>query len=159
MSDGAIIYFAQYLVAFSPIAFVVFSMTLGGSDRRHLYLLCAAALGAGYGVARLLGALYYDPRPFVQDGIMPLFPHAATNGLPSSHMLFAATLAMSVWTCDRRMGAALWVIALLVGAARVAAGVHHFIDIAGSALVAMAVVGTIERLRNLRRRRQHIVHQ
>jgi undecaprenyl-diphosphatase len=146
MSDGVIIYFAQYLAVFPPLALVVFSLTLPGARRNHLYLLGAAGLLAAYALARLGGMLYFDPRPFVSDGVTPLIRHAATNGMPSEHMLFVATLAMVAWCFDKRFGAALWFMAIMVGVARVLAGVHHPIDIATSSVIAIGAVWAVERV-------------
>ena len=135
-----IIVVAKYLIAL-PIALIVWCLwTLRGGKRRELVLLSAVSLPLSYIVGFIAGHLYYSPRPFVVTHTAPLFAHAADNGFPSDHMLLAATLAMLGWSVNWRFGALLWLLALAIGFARVAAGVHHTLDLVGSAAIAIAVV-------------------
>jgi undecaprenyl-diphosphatase len=79
--------------------------------------------------------LWTDPRPFVVDGRAPLIAHAADNGFPSDHTTFAAAIAAALLPWRRRLAAGLLLLAAAVGAARVAAHVHHVPDIAGGFLI------------------------
>src|SRR5205085_7935625 len=92
-----------------------------------------------YVTAKVLGHVYYDPRPFVQEHFTPLIPHDADNGFPSDHTLITAGVAAVIYFFNRPWGFALLGLALLVGAARVAAGVHHPVDIVGSIVIAVVV--------------------
>ncbi len=69
-----------------------------------------------------------------------MIAHVADNGFPSEHMLFASTIAMLMLYVNKRVGIFLWIIALCIGAARVAAGVHHTLDVAGAILIAVVAV-------------------
>jgi len=89
----------------------------------------------GLGLIVLAGSLYHDRRPFVVEHIRPLFAHAADNGFPSDHATLVAFLAVCVLFYSRRWGVSLVVIAVLVGAARVAAHVHSPLDIAAGYLI------------------------
>jgi membrane-associated phospholipid phosphatase len=55
-------------------------------------------------------------------------------------MAVAATMAFVVWTYNRPLGAVLGVLALLVGIARVVAGLHYTIDIVASIVLAILAV-------------------
>ena len=88
-------------------------------------------------LARIGGHFYYDTRPFVRDHVKPLFAHAPDNGFPSDHALLTSFLAYSFWRYSKPFAAALFVNALLVSAARVAAHVHSPIDIVGSFIFAL----------------------
>lgn len=97
--------------------------------------------------------LWTDPRPFVVDGQPPLIPHGADNGFPSDHTTFAAAIAAALLPWRRRLAAALLVLAAGVGAARVAAHVHHVPDVAGGFLIgavaaAVAILAVRALLRN-----------
>lgn len=94
------------------------------------------SLVLSFALSRVAGALYYNPRPFVVDGIEPLIPHAPDNGFPSDHTLLFATLAAIAWHFDKRASLGLWVAAAGVGAYRVYARVHHPLDILGSVVIA-----------------------
>ena len=83
-------------------------------------------------LAKLGSHLYTDPRPFVQGHFTPLIGHTNDNGFPSDHTLLASFVGWLVLAYDRRWGWALLLVAALIGAARMAAGVHHLSDIIGS---------------------------
>jgi undecaprenyl-diphosphatase len=76
-------------------------------------------------------------RPFVALGGMPIFAHAADASFPSDHV----TLGMSMLgarIADRRIQWATAVVVLLVGLARVLAGVHWLDDIVAGAILGLA---------------------
>jgi undecaprenyl-diphosphatase len=82
-----------------------------------------------------------SPRPFIVTGRPALIPSATDNGFPSDHTLLVATVAAVITLVDRRAGAVFWALALVVGVARVLAGVHHPIDVAGSVVIALIAAG------------------
>jgi undecaprenyl-diphosphatase len=86
--------------------------------------------------------LHTDPRPFVQNpNLHPLISHSADNGFPSDHSAAAGLIATLVVLRDRLVGSILWVAAVGVAAARVAAHVHHVQDVvAGLAIGGLAAV-------------------
>ena len=81
-----------------------------------------------------MGSLIVSPRPFVVDHVPPLIPVATENGFRSDHTLLAMAVADVVFAFRRRAGSVLFALAALVGLGRVAAHVHHPIDVVGSAL-------------------------
>jgi undecaprenyl-diphosphatase len=134
--DALIIFCAKYLVFI--IGVVGFAGILFVQDWKRYGLLVLGSLVISFAVGKGLGLLWYDTLPFVQNGTTPLIAHAANNGFPSDHMLFAATLASAVFLYSPAAGGVLWLLALCVGISRVLAGVHHPVDIAAAALVAIA---------------------
>ena len=89
----------------------------------------------------VLGSYLFDnPRPFISDGVTPLFSSALDNGFPSDHTLLTAFLAFAVLVYSRRLGIALLILAFIVGWARVAGGVHHAVDVLGSFAIAGVAV-------------------
>lgn len=83
-------------------------------------------------VAIIGSRLYYDPRPFVVGHFTPYFPHTNDNGFPSDHTLLASFLGFMVLRYKKGWGSLLLILALIIGLARVIAGVHHLADIAGA---------------------------
>jgi undecaprenyl-diphosphatase len=69
----------------------------------------------------------------------PLITHAADNGFPSDHTLLVAALAMTLWFYDKRLSWWVWLVAILVGLARVVSGVHYLTDIIGSIVIVLIV--------------------
>ena len=95
-------------------------------------------LPLSYIIAKVVGHLYFDPRPFVVGHFTPLLSHAADNGFPSDHTLFGAAIAAVIFRFSRKTGTFLLFLAIFVGVARVFAGVHHTVDIAGSIVIVLA---------------------
>ncbi len=93
-------------------------------------------------LVKVAGAVHTDPRPFVVDpSVKPLFAHPADNGFPSDHTALAAGIGVLVARYRGALGALLLALAAGIGAARVAAHVHHPQDIvAGALLGALAAV-------------------
>lgn len=87
--------------------------------------------------------LYYDTRPFVTEHTVPLIAHAADNGFPSDHTLLTAFIGFTIYLHSRTVGGVLLLVALLVGVARVAARIHHPIDIVGSFVIAALSVAIV----------------
>ncbi len=140
MYEVLVIFAAKYLIWIVAAIFVGYFFVARKRVKRKLLLLSVISLPLAYAAAWLAGKLYWDPLPFVLSGATPLIAHVANNGFPSDHMVFAVALATLALLFNRRLGIFLWVLALLVGTARVAAGVHHSVDIVAGAAIAAVVV-------------------
>ena len=140
-----IAFVAQYAVFVVPAGALLVWWRAGRRDKVALAVAAVVTIVlAGIGI-ELAALLWTDPRPFVADGQTALVAHAADNGFPSDHTTLAAAVAAVVLAWRRRVGVALLVVAAAVGAARVAAHIHHVPDVlAGAAIgVACAVVGVV----------------
>src|SRR5512146_1375903 len=150
------------------------ALRLGASAaQRERWLGQRALLSAVVGVALalclniLLGALIFEPRPFISHpGVAhELIAHAADASFPSDHEAVAIALTLTIYalwllrrlrrersgkSADARLGraapalvGALLALALaaFIGFARVFVGVHYPIDIVGGAVCAAVGVG------------------
>src|SRR6185437_14430901 len=138
--DSLIIFGAKYLVAVPFLVLVLYFILAKTEVKYRLVWMSVFGMAFAYALARIAGDLYNNPRPFVAGHFKPLIEHAADNGFPSDHTLFAATVAAIVFYFNKRMGLVLWVVALLISASRVAAGVHHAIDTVASMAIAIVAV-------------------
>lgn len=68
------------------------------------------------------------PRPFL-SGVVPLFMHGGYNSFPSGHATFFSALALSMFFYHKKRGWYFLLSAIVIGLARVIAGVHYPIDI------------------------------
>ena len=140
--DGLTVVVAQYLVFIIPVAAAFIWLFLPRQDRAGLAVQAVVSLVIAAVLIKLAAAIHTDPRPFVVDpSIRPLFAHSADNGFPSDHTTLAATVAFAVMIYRRWLGALLLVASISVGAARVAAHVHHGQDIVAGVLIAALAVG------------------
>jgi undecaprenyl-diphosphatase len=93
------------------------------------------ALAVGLVLERVLAR----PRPFGELAITPLVAHVADSSFPSDHTLIGAALVGPMLLSVPRLGLALFGWAVLVGTARVAAGLHYPSDIIGTSVLALGI--------------------
>ncbi|MFZ2187012.1 MAG: phosphatase PAP2 family protein [Candidatus Moraniibacteriota bacterium] len=136
--ETIIIFGAQYLYLLIVLVALAYIWRQPREQRWKIILCAAIALPLTYIAAKILSQLYYDPRPFVVGQFAPLLPHDADNGFPSDHTLLGSAVAAVIFLFNRKIGNTLFIIAFLVGASRVFAGIHHFTDIFGSMAIAAA---------------------
>ena len=131
---------AKYVVYVILLAAAVLWFTRPKTDRWPLAVNGVLAAAIGLLLTKLAGKLYYDPRPFVVHHLTPLISHAADNGFPSDHTVLSALVAFWAFQVSRLWGTVLLVLAIAVGASRVAAHVHSPQDIVGGFVIAGVAV-------------------
>lgn len=139
ISQQVIIFGAKYLFAVIIVIASIYLIRQNAWGRKKILLLACISLPLAYIVAKLSSMWYFDPRPFVTGHFTPLIPHAPDNGFPSDHTLISAAVASVVYFMRENLGWFLLFLAFLVGASRVGAGVHSWIDIFGSMVIAFGV--------------------
>lgn len=139
LADNLIIFGAKYLIFVLAVAAFLYFLKQDRAAQKQMAVFAILVLPLSYLTAKLSSLFFYNPRPFVDGSVVPLFSHAADNGFPSDHTLFASAVAAVILYFDRKVGALLFAAVILVGLARVLAGVHHAIDIVGSILIVLAV--------------------
>ncbi|HUX36211.1 MAG TPA: phosphatase PAP2 family protein [Candidatus Paceibacterota bacterium] len=135
--DFAIVFIAKYFYLLAIAIAAVLFFVQQRKTQRSMIVCGAIVAPLAYVISRIASHFYYNPRPFVVGHFIPLMAHAADNGFPSDHVLLVGAIAMIIWFYDRKISAALWLIALLIGWARVASGIHHAADIAGSIVIVL----------------------
>jgi undecaprenyl-diphosphatase len=132
------VYVAASQVLFMALLAVL--AAIGGAKRRAAV---AAGIGAGLALAcaQVISRAVDRPRPFVSDpGSVHLFArHVADAGFPSDHATAAFAIATAIFLRDRRLGAAVLVLAGVLAAGRVALGVHYPTDVVAGAGLGAAV--------------------
>lgn len=131
-----IILVAKYFIVLSAVGFLYVLYRIPRSEKVNFIILAVLGGILSLVIAKLASHFINDPRPFVQGHFTPWISHATDNGFPSDHTLLAAFLAWISLTKSRKIGGILLVVALLIGLARMAAGVHHSWDILGSFVIA-----------------------
>jgi undecaprenyl-diphosphatase len=135
-----IVFASQYLIILVAIGACLPLIKLT-SIKRGAYVLVAILSGVcALILAKLASSLYFDPRPFTR-GVHALISHTADNGFPSDHTWLCVTAAGVAFTASRRLGFILLLLALVVGSARVMAGVHSAVDVIGG--VAVGLLGVL----------------
>ncbi len=134
------------LIAFIGVYFW-YSIPLGllicwfvGRDRfrsRKLVLMTFIGLIISRGIlAEILKLVIIRPRPFlVYPAVTQLIFKEYESAFPSGHAAAVFGMATVIYFYNRKAGVGLMVLGLLIGAARVAGGVHYPTDIIGGAVV------------------------
>lgn len=130
--DSVIVFVAKYLLYLSVLIVGIHWLIASKRDKIDLFAHYLVGGLIALVLAKIGAHFYYDTRPFVSHHIKPLMPHAADNGFPSDHALLSSFLGFTMLAYSRRLGYGLLVLAVLIGAARVAAHIHSPIDIVGS---------------------------
>lgn len=151
--DGFILFLAQYLPYLLTAAFGLYVLQEIKEGRAQLVAL-ALGIGAPF-LARLAAAFIHSfelsARPYITEDI-PHLLNVATASFPSGHAATFFALAAIMYAHDQRLGIAFFVLATLMGIARVAAGVHYPVDIVGGAAIGMLIGWMALRFRPLLRR-------
>lgn len=135
-ADNLGIFLAAYLPYLLLVGFFILIYAQKESRRRWMLFIegaLATLLARGI-ITELIRYFYTHPRPFDVYGFSPLIPESG-NSFPSGHMTFYFALAMVMLFWSRRWGVRYLVLALLIGLARIYAGVHWPLDILGGALI------------------------
>lgn len=135
--DLLFIFGAKYLLILSLIIGAWWFLKLPRIQKKDALIFGSLTLALSFIFGKIASMLYYNSRPFVIDHFSPLIDHIADNGFPSDHMLLVSAIAAVVSFYNKRIGFTLWILAILVGISRVFVGVHHFIDIFGSLIIAI----------------------
>ena len=135
--DAIMIFVAQYVYIGVVLIGAGFFFLQPRAIQKGMVICGAIVAPLAFVLSRVSGALYYDPRPFVVGHFMPLMAHAPDNGFPSDHVLLTGAVAMVIWFYNRNLSIVLWVLALLIGGARVYVGIHHATDIIGSVVIVL----------------------
>lgn len=146
MINSLFIFGAKYLYLAVIIIAIFYFIKQGKETQKKLAFFSIIVLPLSYITAKVAGLLYYDPRPFVQSGMAPLIPHIADNGFPSDHVLLCAAIAAIIYSFNKKISALAWLLTIFVGLSRIYVGVHHFADVAGSAIIVMVIYYLTKRL-------------
>ena len=156
--NSLIVFVAKYFLYLSVLLVALYWLRSTTSTKIEIGFRLVVGGLIALALAKVGAQLYYSTRPFVSDHVTPLFAHAPDNGFPSDHALLASFLGFTVLGYSRRAGVILLINAVLIGAARVGAHVHHPLDILGSfvfsalAVLVTAMIARNERVARLWRR-------
>lgn len=105
-------------------------------------LATGAGLGLTYLISLALAAAHPEKRPFQTHRVHLLLAHAPGQAFPSDHATAAFGIALAVLVfLSWRWGVGLFLVALVIGFARVYVGIHYPGDIAGGLVAAVLGVG------------------
>lgn len=140
--DRVIVFFAVYfpvVVIILAGLFLLFHHEVFKADKpfeilKQKYREIALVFAAGtlaWIFAHLFKFLFHAPRPIESlEGINLLFDKTG-GGFPSGHAAFFTALAFAIFFTHKKASYVFMLLALLIGLARIAAGVHFPADVLG----------------------------
>jgi undecaprenyl-diphosphatase len=131
------LFFAKYGIVLIVLSFIYLIL----KRRINAFICSFVAMFVAGSIDLLIVMLWRRPRPFISHSDQILTP--ITEGLrvysvsfPSVHTYIAFGIATSVFLYGhKRLGIALYVLAILVAIGRVGAGLHYPSDVIGGALL------------------------
>jgi undecaprenyl-diphosphatase len=132
--DLLIIFFAEYFPFVVIVGFIFLALNCWRHQEKRNALSYAVAILAGFigrfGIAEAIRFFYHHPRPFVALHTSHLLTENSYS-FPSGHTIFFFALATATYFFNKKLSYFLFGSGLIIGLARVAAGVHYPADIAG----------------------------
>ena len=108
---------------------------------RELHQRGVIVAGMGVGIAnaavKITNAFYFRHRPFDTYEVNLLFYPPTDSSFPANPVAITIAMATGVWMANRKIGAAMFVVALVYGFSRVYAGVFYPLDVLGGALIGL----------------------
>jgi undecaprenyl-diphosphatase len=114
---------------------------IGHHENRQAVIFALLAMLVGFAIDIIVSYIFPRERPFVAypDLVKNLPLTVDLTSFPSRHAMAVFAAATSIWLADlwhfRNWGIFLFIIALLISIARVAAGVHYPLDIIAGMIV------------------------
>lgn len=127
----------------TALVLLLFALWFTGKSRtvreqnQRAVLSAIASMLLGNLFVKALNLVFYRPRPFAEHTVKLLFYRPSDSSFPSNPTSIGFCIATSVWWFNRKMGLVLYVLASLLGLARLCGGVHYPSDILGGALIGM----------------------
>ena len=139
--DGLVIFFASHLgwiLILIVLIYYIFRRDFREIPR--ITFIVASSLTAWI-VAQAIKALVSAPRPFlVLDDVTQLISHGGIDAFPSGHATIYMALGLAFYVYNKKFGTIIMIGALLIGLARIIAGIHWPVDILGGYILAGIVV-------------------
>jgi len=155
--DKIIIFFAVYFPGVVIIAaglFLLFHHEIFKAEspfqlfllKKKEILLVFFSGALTWALAIFLQLLFRIPRPALGlSNVYPLFTETAFS-FPSGHTMFFSALAFELFLINKRTGYLFILFALIIGLARIAAGVHYPIDVLAGFILGFVVAYIVKKL-------------
>ncbi len=135
--DKTMIFAAKYLIYIVPIYLLYLWFFAKGDKGKKASLYMFLAVIVSLFIGWVITLFYYHPRPFMMGLGKELFSHSKETSFPSDHATVMFAISFTLLSLkDVKNGVIFFILAALVGFARIFCGVHFPFDILGALVVA-----------------------
>jgi undecaprenyl-diphosphatase len=134
-------YIFMGLSKFGPYLYVlILAILVLRSSTRMAGINGFAAVALAMGLNYVIGLIYDRARPFVAHphDVHLLLPHDPNASFPSDHTTGAISIAVALWSYNRKLGIPLFILGILIGFSRIWVGHHYPTDVLSG-----VVIGTL----------------
>jgi len=138
-------YSAEYLIYLLPI--VLIGLWLYSAQAKKVALRALFSAGLAAAMAMIIGQSIDRARPFEVTSAKEILFHRPTYSFPSDHasVLFAVALSFYLFGY-KKLSYFVFILAIIIGATRIAAGVHYPSDILAGLVVGIIAAYIIKAL-------------
>jgi undecaprenyl-diphosphatase len=137
--DRVMVFLGYYLVFIFPIGLAVYFLLKIKEKKSKLIILSSviSGLAAPFVFNEIIRTIYYRERPYVVHIVTKLWEKGPEASFPSNHTAALVAIGMAIYFYNRKLGMAVIASGIIVGLARVVAGIHYPGDILGGIVVGL----------------------
>jgi len=136
--DGIMIFFSKYVpYIFMVVIAIVFilGITKKNSDYRKVAVNTFVITVINLVLSFIIGGIYYEDRPFVNNKVNLLFTHTKDASFPSDHATGTMSIALGLGKYNKSFSAILTILSVIIGFSRVYVGHHYPMDVIGAYVI------------------------
>lgn len=124
----------------------------GKMKEKKAFLLLVLAIPIAVLIIKTIHLFYFEQRPFVDFGFLPIVLEETDASFPSRHATIASVIAFAYAYLKSKWAFVLLPIALLIGISRIYVGVHYPLDVLGgfaTGIISLAIAVQIKKILKL----------
>jgi len=144
--DGIFVFFAGYLIYILTFVFLLYAVRIKNwRERVRIFSTAVLATILSRGIITPVIRFFANrERPFSEMNIDSLVEQVSDGAFPSGHMTFIVPIMFALFYINKRAGTWGLVGAVLIGIARIGAGVHWPSDVVGGFLIGLISYAIVE---------------